>query len=78
MGHEYRESPESLAEQAGAHEMFRALDAMRQAPTQAERLRILHKELATLIEDGNVHAAAGASVMLIGWLDRAMGVDHGL
>jgi hypothetical protein len=67
-------TPALLAEQAGGTEMRRALEAMRRAPTQGERAGILYEQLAALVKDGNPHAAAGASVALIAYLDRGLGV----
>jgi hypothetical protein len=65
-------TPAQLAEQAGNMEMHRALEAMRQATTQGERVGILYEQLAAMVRDGNPHAAAGASVALIAFLDRGM------
>lgn len=68
-------TPKMLAEQAGACEMAAALKAMRSKDTQAERACILGNQLAALVQDGNPHAAAGASTVLLPLLERALGVE---
>lgn len=61
-----------LSEQAGAFVADRMLDLMKAAPSQAQRLHILQYGLREIVESPG--ALPGFSVVLIAWLDRALGL----
>jgi hypothetical protein len=69
-------SASQLAEQAGHHTARTAMDAMRKASTQAQRLEILIDALADIYSSsaGSEEALIGFAVGLIAPLENGLGV----
>jgi hypothetical protein len=70
-------TPDLLAEQAGNCNMNSVLEAMRKAPTQAKRCKLLQEALQELT-DGHPAAkavASGYTTALLCWLERGLGVQ---
>lgn len=64
------------AEVRGSSTASNALDEMRAADSQAERVRILHRAVLDVLEDARPSRAAGGfAVALIAYLDHAMGLE---
>lgn len=66
-------TPDQLAEQAGSMEATKAIDAMRIAETQGERLIIFDDCVQGLAASNGAKAAlSGFSCVVVSWLDLAM------
>jgi hypothetical protein len=69
-------TPRQAAERRGSEAAFRAVEAMRAMPMQAERLRRLRAAILDATEGPHRRRAAGGfSVALIAYLDYALGID---
>jgi hypothetical protein len=66
----------NMAEEAGAHICYSMVEAMRCAPNQATRLRLLCAGLEEVAEecDHRSRAIDGFAVWLIAYLDNGIGV----
>jgi hypothetical protein len=63
------------AERRGAGAGLDAIDAMRNAPTQSERYRVLHEAILTATKGPHrSRAAGGLALSLVAFLDRALGL----
>lgn len=64
------------AERRGAVAGLNAIDAMRNAPTQSERFRLLHEAILTATKGPHrSRAAGGLATSLIAFVDRALGLE---
>jgi len=69
-------TPRQAAEMRGSEAAFRAVEAMRAMPTQAERFRCLRAAVLEATEGPHRRRAAGGfSAALIAYLDYALGID---
>ena len=74
----YTITASQLAEQAGNHTARTAIDAMRNAPTHAERLEILIDALTDIYGSsaGSECALIGFAVGLLATLEKGLGVHQ--